>query len=388
MINWGSVPAGAVLPFPFSTYGKTNGESITLTGLAITDVEVYKGTTVTQRSSDAGVVLIDTDGIDIDGITGIHGFTIDTGDNTDAGFYAVGSYFYVVVSAVTVDSQTVNFIAGSFRLIAAEAATGVQTVNADYVSGDQTAAANLENAYDDTAGAVPHVGIIDQGTAQSVTATTMVLRSAAAFVDDALNGATIVITNGTQAGSRAIITDYVGATDTATIAAWPGATPASTPTYKIFGSAQGAGVAQTADVATLITTVGAAGAGLTALATQASVNTIDDFIDTEIAALTTAVGVIDDFLDTEVAAILAAVDTEVASIITKVDTIDDFVDTEISALTTAVGVIDDFLDTEIAAIKTVTDKFVFTVANEVNANVQSINDAAVLGNGGGTPWGP
>lgn len=42
---------------------------------------------------------------------------------------------------------------------------------------------------------------------------------------------------------------------------------------------------QTADVATLITTVGAAGAGLTALATQASVNTIDDFLDTEIAAI-------------------------------------------------------------------------------------------------------
>jgi hypothetical protein len=33
--------------------------------------------------------------------------------------------------------------------------------------------------------------------------------------------------------------------------------------------------------------IGAAGAGLTALATQASVNTIDDFLDTEIAALTT-----------------------------------------------------------------------------------------------------
>jgi hypothetical protein len=42
---------------------------------------------------------------------------------------------------------------------------------------------------------------------------------------------------------------------------------------------------QTADVATLIATVGVAGAGLTALATQASVNTIDDFLDTEIAAI-------------------------------------------------------------------------------------------------------
>lgn len=51
--------------------------------------------------------------------------------------------------------------------------------------------------------------------------------------------------------------------------------------------------------------IGAAGAGLTALATQASVNTIDDF------------------LDTEVAAILAAVDTEVAAIKAVTDAIPD-----------------------------------------------------------------
>lgn len=99
MICFGTVPSGAVLPVFFSTYGKTNGESITLTGLAVTDIEIYKGTSVTQRASDAGYALIDTDGIDVDSLTGVHGFSIDTSDNTDAGFYAVGSFFTVVVSA-------------------------------------------------------------------------------------------------------------------------------------------------------------------------------------------------------------------------------------------------------------------------------------------------
>jgi uncharacterized protein YunC (DUF1805 family) len=42
-------------------------------------------------------------------------------------------------------------------------------------------------------------------------------------------------------------------------------------------------------------------------ASQASVNTIDDFLDTEIAALTTAVTTIDDLLDTEMPALTAAV---------------------------------------------------------------------------------
>lgn len=124
MISFGQVPSGSVLPIIFDSFKGSDGSSITLTGLAVTDVEIYKGGSVTQRSSDAGYVLIDTDGIDIDGITGIHGFTVDTGDNTDAGFYAVGSFFTVVVSAVTIDAVTVNFVAATFRMGPAEGVTG------------------------------------------------------------------------------------------------------------------------------------------------------------------------------------------------------------------------------------------------------------------------
>ena len=51
--------------------------------------------------------------------------------------------------------------------------------------------------------------------------------------------------------------------------------------------------------------------------------------------------------------------------------------------------------TAVAAVKTVvdavkvqTDKLAFTVANQVDANIQYINDTAVTGDGGATPWGP
>lgn len=51
--------------------------------------------------------------------------------------------------------------------------------------------------------------------------------------------------------------------------------------------------------------------------------------------------------------------------------------------------------TAVAAVKTVvdavkvqTDKLAFTVANQVDANIQYINDTQVAGNGGVTPWGP
>ena len=169
MINWGLVPLNSVIPFPFATYGKTNGESITLTGLATTDIEVYKGTSVTQRSSDNGYALIDTDGIDIDSITGLHGFSIDTSDDSDAGFYAAGSFYYVVISAVTVDGQTVNFIAGTFFLVPATSSAGAFKVDVTLIAGsavstttaqlgvnvvqlstDATAADNAEAFFDGT----------------------------------------------------------------------------------------------------------------------------------------------------------------------------------------------------------------------------------------------
>src|SRR3990167_7977852 len=124
MNAWGNVPVNSVIPFFFDSFDGGTGASITMTCLALGDILVYKGVSMTQRTSTAGIVLLDTDGIDVDAVTGIHGFSIDTSDNTDAGFYSVGSFFTVVVASVTIDAQTVNFVAGTFRLTPAEAIAG------------------------------------------------------------------------------------------------------------------------------------------------------------------------------------------------------------------------------------------------------------------------
>lgn|SRR5574340_9889 len=56
-----------------------------------------------------------------------------------------------------------------------------------------------------------------------------------------------------------------------------------------------------------------------------------------------------------------------------------------AALSTVAG----YVDTEVAAIKAKTDSLTFTVAGQVDANIQSVNDVTVNGNGSaGTPWGP
>lgn len=109
---------GDTLPHHFDSFDSA-GASVTLSGLAVTDIEIYKDGSVTQRASDNGYTLLDTDGIDFDGVTGIHGFSIDLSDNSDSGFYSVGPWYTVVVSSVTIDGQTVSFIACRFRIVSA-----------------------------------------------------------------------------------------------------------------------------------------------------------------------------------------------------------------------------------------------------------------------------
>ena len=49
----------------------------------------------------------------------------------------------------------------------------------------------------------------------------------------------------------------------------------------------------------------------------------------------------------------------------------------------------DTADTVVDAIKAKTDSLTFTVASQVDANIQYVNDVAVTGNGqSGTEWGP
>lgn len=283
-----------MIPFPFAAFG-TNGESLTLTGLAVTDIEVYGGVSITQRASDAGYALIDTDGIDIDGRTGIHAFSIDTGDNTDAGFYAAGSLYWVVVDAVTINSQTVRFIAGTFRLVPAETSAGVPKVDASLIEGSDA---------------------------------TNQIRDA--VVDDAtrIDASALNTLSGHDPGEA-----IMGATDLGT------------------------------------------GAGLTSLATQASVDTIDNFLDTEVAAI------LEDTGTTLPAQIAALNNLSAAQVNAEVDTaISD------AALATAANLAT--VDTVVDAIKVQTDKLTFTVANVLDANTKRINDVAITGDGQvGTEFG-
>jgi hypothetical protein len=196
------VPAGDVLPIYFTTYAGSTGASVTLTGLAVTDIEIYQDASMTQRDSVAVYTLIDTDGIDIDGTTGVHGFTIDTGDNTDASFYTVGAWFTVVVSSVTVDSQTVNFIAAQFRIMAAEGVAGVPDVNTTYVSDTAQTARDLGQGIPN---AVPGAsgGLFIAGTNAATSVTTALTANVIGNVTGNLSGSVGSVTASVNVGQLA-----------------------------------------------------------------------------------------------------------------------------------------------------------------------------------------
>ena len=160
--DWGPIPANTVIPFIFTSHDAATGANETMSGLALADILVYKGVSLTQRSSTAGFAFFggDADGLDLDTFTGVNGISIDTGDNTDAGFYAVGSLFTVVLGPITVDGQTVYTVLGTFRLVAAEAIAGKPKADVDAWLG--TAAATP------TVAGVPEVDVTHVGgTAQT-----------------------------------------------------------------------------------------------------------------------------------------------------------------------------------------------------------------------------
>ena len=96
MLELGNIAEDATLDF---MWGSNDGSGGAVTRSTDGTISVYKGNSVTQ--SVAGV----TDTEDFDSLTGVHHCRIDT--SADA-FYEVGYDYVVVLSAATIDSQTVN----------------------------------------------------------------------------------------------------------------------------------------------------------------------------------------------------------------------------------------------------------------------------------------
>jgi hypothetical protein len=199
-------------------------------------------------------------------------------------------------------------------------------------------------------GAYPALGIAESGTMQAgSTGTTAVLRAATSFADDNPIGYQIWITGGTGVGQTRFITDWVSATDTATVATWT-VTPDNTSTYIVFPSAAGT---TDADITAIKTktdflpsaTAGSAGglfiAGSNAATTVNITGNLTGNVSGSVGSVTGAVG----------------------------------------SVTGAVGSVTGLTASDVGAIKAKTDSLTFTTAGIVDANIQQINDVTITGNG-------
>lgn len=97
----GDFVANSTVRYFFGTNAST-GASVNRTTAGA--IRVYKNTSVTERTSVTGIT--DTSGFD--SVTGLSGLSIDLSNNTDAGFYAAGNDYVVVLVGAVIDTQTVN----------------------------------------------------------------------------------------------------------------------------------------------------------------------------------------------------------------------------------------------------------------------------------------
>lgn len=128
-------------------------------------------------------------------------------------------------------------------------------------------------------------------------------------------------------------------------------------------------------------TIGVSSGAVTSVTTSAAVTTVNGLAANVITATSIAADAITSAKIAagaiDAATFAADVDAEILSYI-----VDDATRIDASALNTSSV-------TNVPAIKAKTDSLTYTVAGQVDANIQSVNDTAVTGNGSsGTPWGP
>lgn len=248
---------------------------------------------------------------------------------------------------------------------------------------------------------------IRASTATAGAAGTITLDASASATDDLYNGCWIVITSSTGAGQARLISDYVGSTKVATVTPNWITNPSATSIFMIVPAAYIQGLVSLASGAIVAATFGAGAIDAAAIATDAIGSA--EMAATATAEIAQAVwDALTSALVTSGSAGKLLVDNLNATVSsrasqTSVDTVDDFLDTEIAAIkaktdnlptdpadasdiagsfttvNTKLDTIDDFLDTEVAAIKAKTDNLPTDPADasDVAAAIAALNDVSV-----------
>lgn len=349
-----------------ATGGATSGDGLLITattlghGITTTAVGSSKhglvSTGGTAGVSDGIKGVAGTGGVDIRGnITGnLTGSVTSVANTVSQSGTAQGGTINTIILASAASSTDGTYDPAIVR-ITGGTGSGQARMIIDYVGSTRVASVDRDwrTAPDATSTydilAATNLLSTNEGLAQGGAASTITLNAGASSIDNTYNGQVVVLRTGTGQDQSRIITGYVGATKVATVdAAWA-TQPTSSTGYMMLQSSR-------------------LDATISSRASQTSLDTLDDYVDTEV----TAIKAKTDNLPASPAAVGSAMTLTAAYDAAKTAA-------QASDIPTA----------NITAIKAKTDSLAFTVANQIDANIQFVNGVEVTGDGqSGTEWGP
>ena len=357
----GDYSAGSTVYIYFNTFDSNDpSASVTMTNFANTDVHIHKNANLTQRNNAAGVTV----DVDVDAITGCHLISIDTADNTVADFFVAGADYGVRIEGVTVDAATLNPFVGHFSIENRHVAGVLQKTTiatlASQTSFTLTAGSADDDAYNDCTIVVSDIASAIQKCVGRISDYTGITKTVTLVADPGIftmaasdqvsiiatsalaNVAAVGSTAQTAGDLAALVTTVDGVVDAILVDTGTTLDGAiATIDSNVDAILVDTGTTLDAAIATidgnvdaiLVDTaeIGAAGAGLTVLATAANLATVDTVVDSILVdtgtTLDAALAVVDANVDailvdtgTTLDAALAVVDGNVDAIL--VDTAD------------------------------------------------------------------
>jgi hypothetical protein len=378
--NGGALTAaspGDTLYIPLNFYNDS-GASISIgSSLAVTDIEVFKNGGVAQRATDSGYAILGDTG-NFDERIGFKGISISLFNTADdPSFYAVGSSYWVAIDSVTVDARTVRFFPAVFEI-------GEPRANVVQVNGD-TGAADVLQKFAGTAGTLSPTGGLDTGSVDNnsyLTADTKRMSGDTGAADVLRQFAA---TNGTLSPTGELDTGSVANNSylPGNVIRWLG-TAAAAPTLAGVPKVEVSSFADTGIQDRLNKIASDTDTGIKDGVWDSATRTLT--ANTNLSGLQVSVTAFSDTgVNDRLAKILADTDTGIQSSVNVTSFADTGVNQRLSAIATEVATV----DTATSAIKAKTDSLTFTVAGNVDANIQRVNDVAVSGTGAaGDEWGP
>lgn len=222
----GDIRLGDTIDFKFCTTAAATGAPTTLAGSPV--ISAYPGNSTTQLT--AGITLT----VDFDSVTGLHNVRVVASSGN--GYATATNYEMVITTGTVGGTSAVGYVVGTFSIENRSAVMPTVATRTLDIASTGEAGLDINNIAALAAGPLALFGIVESGTAQSATGTTLVGRAAA--TDDSIKaGMTLLAFGSTQGYWQSVVIDSVSG-DTFTIAAWPIATPSGTITYYILGTPQ------------------------------------------------------------------------------------------------------------------------------------------------------